>query len=222
MTSQIARTKWRQWMCTLQSKRLFRDFSGVIDGIFHGIVRNARITIKHVCFSALTFTGSLGRSLNIRPSGLMFKQIPRDPATSCSNSFLGTRQMLMHEKKNITIDQVLEFLSRCKVGYPNSIKSQVKMHLNHLRNKFHFSEVHGSMNATDHVQSKWRPKAFVLIVHLFVSYAHISLCHFFSSSWCRGLAAASACGSSWTFLLSIFFQEYGYPCLAFMETRWTH
>ena len=27
------------------------------------------------------------------------------------------------------------------------------------------------------------------IVHLFVSYAHVNLCHFFSSSWCRGLAA---------------------------------
>ena len=42
----------------------------------------------------------------------------------------------------------------------------------------------------------------MLIVHLFVSYAHANLCHFFSSSWCRGLAAASACGSSWTFLFS--------------------
>ena len=39
----------------------------------------------------------------------------------------------------------------------------------------------------------------MLIVHLFVSYAHVNLCHFFSSSWCRGLAAASACGTSWTF-----------------------
>ena len=29
----------------------------------------------------------------------------------------------------------------------------------------------------------------MLIVHLFVSYAHVNLCHFFSSSWCRGLAA---------------------------------
>ena len=28
------------------------------------------------------------------------------------------------------------------------------------------------------------------------------LCHFFSSSWCRGLAAVSACGSSWTFLFT--------------------
>ena len=40
----------------------------------------------------------------------------------------------------------------------------------------------------------------MLIVHLFVSFAHVNLCHFFSSSWCWGLAAASACGSSWTFL----------------------
>ena len=42
----------------------------------------------------------------------------------------------------------------------------------------------------------------MLIVHLFVSYAHVNLCHFFSSSWCRGLAAASASGSSWTFLFT--------------------
>ena len=26
----------------------------------------------------------------------------------------------------------------------------------YLRNKFHFSEIHGSMNAAGHVQSKWR------------------------------------------------------------------
>ena len=45
-----------------------------------------------------------------------------------------------------------------------------------------------------------RELVFVLIVHLFVSYAHVNLCHFFSSSWCRGFAVASACGSSWTFL----------------------
>ena len=42
----------------------------------------------------------------------------------------------------------------------------------------------------------------MLIVHLFVSYAHVNLCHFFSSSSCLGLAAASACGSSWTFLFT--------------------
>ena len=40
----------------------------------------------------------------------------------------------------------------------------------------------------------------MLIVHLFVNYALINLCHFFPSSWCRGLAAASAYGFSWTFL----------------------
>ena len=44
----------------------------------------------------------------------------------------------------------------------------------------------------------------MLIVHLFVSYAHVNLCHFASSSWCQGLAATSACGSSWTFLFTFF------------------
>ena len=47
----------------------------------------------------------------------------------------------------------------------------------------------------------------MFIVHLFVSYANGILCHFFSSSWCRGLAAASDCDSSWTFLFT-FFQPY--------------
>ena len=45
-----------------------------------------------------------------------------------------------------------------------------------------------------------RELVFVLIVHLCVSYSYVNLCHFFSSSWCQGLAATSACGSSWTFL----------------------
>ena len=40
------------------------------------------------------------------------------------------------------------------------------------------------------------------IVHMFVSYAHVGLCHFFSSSSCRELTATSACGSSWTFLFT--------------------
>ena len=40
----------------------------------------------------------------------------------------------------------------------------------------------------------------MLIVHLFVSYAHVNLCHFSSSSWRQGLAATSACCSVWTFL----------------------
>ena len=42
----------------------------------------------------------------------------------------------------------------------------------------------------------------MLIVHLFVSYAHVNPCHFFSSFLCQGFAAASACCSSWTFLLT--------------------
>ena len=49
-----------------------------------------------------------------------------------------------------------------------------------------------------------RELVFVCIVHLFVCYGHVNLCHFFSSSWCRGLSAASACGSSWTFLFIFF------------------
>ena len=43
-------------------------------------VKYARITITHVCFIALTLAGSLGRSLNTRPAGLVFKQLSRDPA----------------------------------------------------------------------------------------------------------------------------------------------
>ena len=37
--------------------------------------------------------------------------------------------------------------------------------------------------------------------------AHINLCHFFSSSWCQGLAAASACGSSWTCLFTFLYFD---------------
>ena len=40
----------------------------------------------------------------------------------------------------------------------------------------------------------------MLIVHLFVTYARVNLFTVFSSFWCQGLAATSACGSSWTFL----------------------
>ena len=43
-------------------------------------VKYARITITHVCFIELTLAGSLGRCLNTWPNGLMFKQLPRDPA----------------------------------------------------------------------------------------------------------------------------------------------
>ena len=49
-----------------------------------------------------------------------------------------------------------------------------------------------------------RELVIVLIVHLFVSYAHVNLCHVFSSSWCQGLAATSACGSSWTLVFTFF------------------
>ena len=44
------------------------------------IVIYARTSIIHGYFIAITFAGSLGRYLNTRPSSLMFKQLPRDPA----------------------------------------------------------------------------------------------------------------------------------------------
>ena len=47
-----------------------------------------------------------------------------------------------------------------------------------------------SFKLFDHLVLGERELVFVLIVHLIVSYAHVILCHFFSSSWCRGLAAA--------------------------------
>ena len=45
-------------------------------------VKYARITITHVCFIALTLAGYmyLRRCLNTRPLGLVFKQLPWDPA----------------------------------------------------------------------------------------------------------------------------------------------
>ena len=48
----------------------------------------------------------------------------------------------------------------------------------------------------------------VFVVHLFVSYAHVNLCRFFSSSWCRRWAAASACGYSWTFLFTVLYRSF--------------
>ena len=63
----------------------------------------------------------------------------------------------------------------------------------HLRNKFHFSEFHGSMNTTDHVQNKWCPKGVTLSLHgarcfhafvnlrkmKFMSYIYTSFLHLF-------------------------------------------
>ena len=71
----------------------------------------------------------------------------------------------------------------------------------YLRNKFHFPEVHGSMNATDHVQSKWRPKGFTLTLHgtrcvltsmnlrkmKFISYIYILFLHRFCSLFVESL-----------------------------------
>ena len=58
----------------------------------------------------------------------------------------------------------------------------------------------------------------MLIVHLFVSYAHVNLCHCFSYSCCQGLAATSACGCSWTFLFTFLRAK---PILS-SERKWRH
>ena len=57
------------------------------------------------------------------------------------------------------------------------------------------------------------------IVHLFVSCAHVNLCHFFSSSWCQGLAATSAWGSSWTFLFVFLNKTFLIPSIVHAPDR---
>ena len=61
-------------MDILMFKRLFQC------GVGWNQVKYGRITITHVCFIALTLAGSLGRCLNTQPNGLVFKQLPQDPA----------------------------------------------------------------------------------------------------------------------------------------------
>ena len=61
-------------------RRLWQEFS------WNHIKCKNNIGIKHICFNVLIFAGCLGRCLSTQP------------AASCSNSFLGIRQMLMHEK----------------------------------------------------------------------------------------------------------------------------
>ena len=68
---------------------------------------------SHVCFIALTFDGSLGRCLNTRPQDLV---------VSCSNSFLGTHQMLMHEKSCMIPIFELHVWKTCKWDCQNSLE----------------------------------------------------------------------------------------------------
>ena len=50
----------------------------------------------------------------------------------------------------------------------------------------------------------------MLIAHLFVNYAHVNLCHFFSSTWYQWLGAISARGSSGTFHFTLFLGGSSY------------
>ena len=49
-------------------------------GLCWNQVKYARMTTTHVCFIALTLAWSVGRCLNTRPNGLVFKHLPLDPA----------------------------------------------------------------------------------------------------------------------------------------------
>ena len=53
----------------------------------------------------------------------------------------------------------------------------------------------------------------MLLVHLFVCFARVCFCPFFSSSWRRGLAAVCDCDIPWTFLLTFLDLH--------VEKRWT-
>ena len=70
-----------------------------------GIVSYARTTIIHDYFIAITFAGSLGRYLNTRPSGLMFKQLTRDPANVNARKTMGDPY---NKSLNLTIGYIGE------------------------------------------------------------------------------------------------------------------
>ena len=82
----LEKTSVRKWYL-----KVLAVFSGALGW---DQVKNARITITHVCFIALTLAGSQGTCLNI----CLFLRKLFEHKASCSNSFLGTRQKLMHEK----------------------------------------------------------------------------------------------------------------------------
>ena len=70
----VCRRIWRVCMEFIWSFGAFSSQFAV------GLISYARTTVTHGYFIAITFAGSLGRYLNTRPSGLVFKQLPRDPA----------------------------------------------------------------------------------------------------------------------------------------------
>ena len=74
----------REFQCTKMDKLMFLQHFQCELG--WNKVKYARITITHVCFIALTLAGSLRWCWIL---GIL---------ASCSNSILGTRQMLRHEK----------------------------------------------------------------------------------------------------------------------------
>ena len=89
-TMLVCRRVWRVYMEFIWSFRAFSSQFAV------WIVSYARPTIIHGCFIEITFAGSLGRYLNTRPSGLMFKQLPLDPANVNAWKAMGDPYILLN------------------------------------------------------------------------------------------------------------------------------
>ena len=70
----VCRHIWSVYMEFIWSCRAFSSQFAV------GMISYARKTIIQGYFIVITFAGALGRYLNTRPSGPVFKQLPRDPA----------------------------------------------------------------------------------------------------------------------------------------------
>ena len=77
---------WRPCWSAIPFEEFIWSFGVFSSQFATGIVSYAGTTIIHGYFIAITFAGSFGRYLNTLPSGLEFKQLPRD------------LEKLMHEK----------------------------------------------------------------------------------------------------------------------------
>ena len=121
----------------------------------------------------------------------------------------GHQELHTHHRHNDSREVHQEFLAGLQDG-PESMdrKKEIDRETEkgpggYLRDKFHFSEVHGSMNATGHVESKRRPKGITSTLHRtrcvhtsmnlrkmkFISYIYTLFLHCFCSLfveiWCK-------------------------------------
>ena len=64
-------------MCKKMDIECLRD---VFSAAYATLGKICKTNDTFVCFIDLTLAGSLGRCINTLPDGLVFKQLPRDPA----------------------------------------------------------------------------------------------------------------------------------------------